>query len=257
MRILLGGIKGGVGKTTLTLLLGRSLARRGRKVLIVDRDLIGWASKVLGVTNDEGLLNSVLEGRTDGYYASTHIGKGKLGVVRFYPVSHTFKTSVDFVLRKPELMEAVSKAYGELLLDEGYDLFIVDNPPNVLPSDPVVKLEVQAFYKWTKADVAHLYVSDPTQFGIEAVVRYAEYVQSDPELIPPVHRGLVVNMVRPLPDEEAMAQRKALEACERIMADLCGTIPFDDSLFDYGDRSEEYPEEVNNLAAQVAEWDDS
>jgi chromosome partitioning protein len=44
--------KGGVGKTTITLVLGAALARRGRRVLVVDLDPQGWATRVLGASSD-------------------------------------------------------------------------------------------------------------------------------------------------------------------------------------------------------------
>jgi|BEDMetMinimDraft_2_1075160.scaffolds.fasta_scaffold00859_2 cellulose biosynthesis protein BcsQ len=252
MRILLGGIKGGVGKTTIALVLGRRLARLGHRILIVDRDIIGWASKILGVSNEEGLLNCTLEGKRD-CFNSLKIVNGVLGVVRFYPVAHTFRNSVNKVAENPKMLENVTETYREIL-KENFELFLVDNPPNVLPSDPVWSLEFKAFSLTLDTPNSFLFISDPTPFGMDAVVRYARYMQEDPEFIPFKHVGLVVNMVPPIPDQEAITMRKMREVCGEVGAEICTMIPFNDSLFNYGEREEDYPEEVDELAGEVANW---
>ncbi len=48
-RITILGIKGGVGKSTVALTLGKALAISSKSVLIVDRDLIGYSSYILGI----------------------------------------------------------------------------------------------------------------------------------------------------------------------------------------------------------------
>lgn len=59
--------KGGVGKTTLTLTLGRALTERGRRVLLIDLDPQMSLTIALGVTDTEDRsLSEVIGGATEG-----------------------------------------------------------------------------------------------------------------------------------------------------------------------------------------------
>jgi chromosome partitioning protein len=59
--------KGGVGKTTLTLTLGRALTERGRQVLLIDLDPQMSLTIALGVTDtEERSLSEVIGGATEG-----------------------------------------------------------------------------------------------------------------------------------------------------------------------------------------------
>ncbi|MEW9491219.1 MAG: AAA family ATPase [Candidatus Aramenus sulfurataquae] len=51
--------KGGVGKSTISLLLGKALAELGDDVLITDRDPLAYVSNVFGVKG-QGTIQSVV-----------------------------------------------------------------------------------------------------------------------------------------------------------------------------------------------------
>jgi len=59
-RVAVVGSKGGIGKTTLTVGIGAALARRGRRVLVVDLDAQGSATAALGVTPGRHTIGTAL-----------------------------------------------------------------------------------------------------------------------------------------------------------------------------------------------------
>ncbi|MEM3863722.1 MAG: P-loop NTPase [Metallosphaera sp.] len=60
MRLSILSSKGGVGKSPLAISLSKELARRRTDVLLIDRDLIGYASYLAGIRGP-GLVTSVVE----------------------------------------------------------------------------------------------------------------------------------------------------------------------------------------------------
>lgn len=68
LRLAVAG-KGGVGKTTLSATIARTLARRGRRVLVLDHDSAPGLSTSLGLEHaDEPLLNAAMEQGPDRRY---------------------------------------------------------------------------------------------------------------------------------------------------------------------------------------------
>ena len=49
--------KGGVGKTTVAVTVGHGLARKGKRVLLIDLDAQGTVSRRLGIEQDDGAFN--------------------------------------------------------------------------------------------------------------------------------------------------------------------------------------------------------
>ena len=69
MKIAVSG-KGGVGKTTTAVNLAHGLASQGYRVLLIDCDTQGQASKFLGVSPRFGLYEFVTERGKNGQYIS-------------------------------------------------------------------------------------------------------------------------------------------------------------------------------------------
>ncbi|WP_252896754.1 ParA family protein [Metallosphaera hakonensis] len=49
MRISIRSSKGGVGKSTIAISLAKALAMKGYDVLLMDRDVVGYASYLAGI----------------------------------------------------------------------------------------------------------------------------------------------------------------------------------------------------------------
>lgn len=73
MRIIILGNKGGVGKSTVGLLLAKRLCELGKTVLLVDRDQIGYASWLVGIKR-KGLIASVVDGEEGDYFVEKRMG---------------------------------------------------------------------------------------------------------------------------------------------------------------------------------------
>jgi chromosome partitioning protein len=122
--------KGGVGKTTTTLNLGVNLAKRGRKVLLVDTD--PQANTTLGL----GISLSDQEPQYSTYEVLLNPERGAS-----FAILHT-EAGVDLIPARFDLagaeLELAGKVGRELLLQEAlspllsvYDYIFVDSPPNL------------------------------------------------------------------------------------------------------------------------------
>jgi chromosome partitioning protein len=122
--------KGGVGKTTTALNLGVNLARKGRKVLLVDTDPQANTTLGLGVS----LSDSEPEFSTYEVLLNPERGAG-------FCLMHT-NAGVDLIPARFDLagaeLELAGKVGRELLLQEAlsplltaYDYIFIDSPPNL------------------------------------------------------------------------------------------------------------------------------
>jgi|ECHhosMinimDraft_1075155.scaffolds.fasta_scaffold01158_2 MinD-like ATPase involved in chromosome partitioning or flagellar assembly len=257
MRIVVGGVKGGVGKSLISASVSKLLARMGFNVLLIDREVLGWSSELLGLRT-KGLVHNVMTGEGRDHYTEFREG-GVLGVLRFYGDSPTFYRSLR-LWKEEEFRRKVFEEYRGLLKGKEFHFFVVDNPPNVFYSSEVVGFEASIFYRVLgEMQRLLLCVSDPTERGVTEAVKYTYAVLEDlasiPVRPPGVFLGFVVNMVPPLPDEMVMAERRAKEACEKLKASVCGVIPFDERLYAYSDlnRVEDFPDQMRQIVQQISQ----
>lgn len=121
--------KGGVGKTTTSVNLSASLAKLGRKVLLIDMDPQGNASSGLGVKRhdvQDSTAYHVLIGEQSIEEVRVHTNVKGLDVVVATPdlVGAEIEL-VDAPRREQRLKEAIA------LVSEQYDYVIIDCPPSL------------------------------------------------------------------------------------------------------------------------------
>nr|WP_293835689.1 AAA family ATPase [uncultured Arsenicibacter sp.] len=113
--------KGGVGKTTTTLNLGRALVLLGHKVLVIDMDSQGNLSQALGVDNPQKQVMHAL------------IDDEPLPV---YPIAENFDLSPSDLTLASREIEMIRMVLSELQLQRAlepklsdYDYILIDCPP--------------------------------------------------------------------------------------------------------------------------------
>ena len=127
--VALANQKGGVGKTTTTINLGASLAKLGKKILVVDSDPQGNASAGLGVDAREA--DSHLYHCFIGEVAATKA----IQIVSDYDNLAILPTHIDLIGVEVELMSAPNREQylAETLssVKSEYDYILVDCPPSL------------------------------------------------------------------------------------------------------------------------------
>ncbi len=111
--------KGGVGKTTTTLNFGVALARKGKKVLLVDVDMQGNLSKY--ATSD-------FQNIDDQTHSIIDVVKEKC---TFADVIKPLRENVDIILAGPSLAELATKLFAFKFDTLKYDYVIMDCPPTL------------------------------------------------------------------------------------------------------------------------------
>ncbi|WP_158613737.1 ParA family protein [Sulfodiicoccus acidiphilus] len=242
----MSGVKGGVGKSTLAVSIAKLLARNGDTVLLVDRDIIGWSSRLLG-HEGPSLLHCAASGEEGQFWVTREEGKGRLTAVRINPDPPLFVKDFKVIKEDPSRFNRYVKLYEALL--RNHEIVVVDNPPNVFQGDEAVDLEHRAFTNLRRDERWYrVYVSDPSERGISAVLQYMEVLESFTETGRP--GALVVNMVPPLPEEAARASSSLRRVCAEKSLPVCAVVPFDERLYTYGSYMElnEFPEQVIALS---------
>jgi chromosome partitioning protein len=121
--------KGGVGKTTTAVNLGAALARRGRRVLLVDLDAQGNLTDHLGVEPEDGATTSydvLVEGAPIADAAVATGTEGLHVVPAHEDLAALEVETADRTGRETRLREALAR-----LPDGAYDWVIVDCPPSL------------------------------------------------------------------------------------------------------------------------------
>lgn len=192
-RIVMLGIKGGVGKSTIGLALAKYLSQ-DNKVIFIDRDISTYASDLANIKG-LGLLNSVVE-RTNPWENVKRIDKvnGQLTVVKLFSKERT-EELLTKIHSNPMLMQDFRKVYSEILLESKYNFFVLDNPPGITYSTDITRHEIEAFYS-VISDVKSLriYVTDTLKTNFENTLNYLVNLETASE-IPGIPLAFVANKV--------------------------------------------------------------
>ncbi|QKQ99015.1 ParA family protein [Metallosphaera tengchongensis] len=237
MRISIHGAKGGVGKTTISITLALILAERGGKVVLLDRDNIGFASRISGI-EDKGLVKSIVEKSESDPTLTVKVGKGRVTVIKMLGDGPRYEQYIQEILRDDSLKRAFNLKYSQILRSTEFDYFVVDNPSMLQFQDSIVKLDLDVFLSlYPNVEIKRVYVSDSSTLSIWQTVKYAKLAEEGFRIGSAL--GLVVNMVPPMMEEAK--EREVREALEKIDIPVGVITPFYDPLFQYNGELTEFP----------------
>ena len=128
--IALANQKGGVAKSFTTASLAAGLVRKGKKVLVIDNDPQGHASRCLGIKKADITINDIMKKLIVG----EEIKEGE-GIIKTSEGVDLLPSNVEYAILEFEISSAMSR---EHLLKEYvdmerayYDFILIDCPPNM------------------------------------------------------------------------------------------------------------------------------
>lgn len=176
LRITVHGYKGGIGKSTVSLILAKALAISGKRVIFVDRDLFPYSSSVAGIEAD-GLLVQLMKGEEPkGFYRDFTFGKGKLKVIKLY------SPELRFTIHKvtEEIESKFVDFYANLLDSEDFDYIIIDSPSPPSWNSKEIFLEVKGYLKTREHQgPLEVLIAPPTRFDIESSIAYMKKIEQE------------------------------------------------------------------------------
>lgn len=159
--------KGGVGKTTTSVVVAELLAASGFKVLLIDLDSQGNSTKMMTQQNiydfsDRTILEAMKEEDATGYVVPT---KENLGVVPAEDMLVTFSRYI-YTNRIDQPLRVLKRTIESIERD--YDYIIMDAPPNL------GEIVLNAIF-YADGIIVPVQV-DP--FGLDGLDRFLEFVKS-------------------------------------------------------------------------------
>jgi len=253
-RITILGIKGGVGKSTTALSLGKALAMNSKNVLLVDRDLIGYSSYIMGI-RDKGILAKVVDDEDNfgNSYKEIAINEGTLGVIKLFGDGDRFQDDIDKIHKNKYLMEQFSLLYKRFLVYRKYDYYIIDNPPLVTSNSEVVKHELQVFYSlFENAKNLRIYITNYSENSIQNTIDYIKNIEGN-TTYPGIPLSFIINLVPNTYDELQHAKDKMKKIISNLNIAFGLVIPLNEKLINFSGNIVEIPipEEINELAINI------
>jgi chromosome partitioning protein len=201
-------MKGGVGKTTVTLGMASAAWQRGERVLVIDLDPQGNATMGLGVANPEFTMNDVLADPRPGIAADAIVDSAWGNRVQVLAADRALehRNTIEGPLSSQRLRIALGN------LPRQYDLVLIDCPPSL------GEMTRNALHAATDA----LVVTEPAFFalaGAEQAVEAVDVIRlaSNPMLNP---ARIVLNRVRPTVAEHRNRSTELREAFGPVVLDI-------------------------------------
>lgn len=124
--ITVANYKGGTGKTSTTLTLSGLLSQRGRRCLIIDFDPQGQCAIALGLTQEPGAFNALVNTAFDLRQWIRPTGRERLDII---PGDRTTATAQIVINAENRGMDAIRKLLNPLKAE--YDYIFLDTAPSV------------------------------------------------------------------------------------------------------------------------------
>ncbi|AWR98468.1 tyrosine-protein kinase family protein [Metallosphaera hakonensis] len=247
MRISIRSSKGGVGKSTIAISLAKALAMKGYDVLLMDRDVVGYASYLAGIQG-LGLVANLSEGKEIDVIRDFQVGDGSFTVLKYFGDGPRYRPDLGKIHANKELMNKGWEYYREFLTRKKYSFFIVDNAPMVMPKDEINVYEMEQFTSmFPHVPIKYIMVSDGLKQTIDDNIRYAKSLQSEIG----ENLGFVINMIKP---DSVSEYRGVIGEIVRDMRFKIGAlIPFYSELFQYTGDIQDFPviTQVKQLAEKI------
>ncbi|MEM4970273.1 MAG: ParA family protein [Sulfolobales archaeon] len=169
-RIEMISVKQGVGKTTLSLYLGKEIAKLGNKVLIVNMDPLSpvLAPNAIERTSHGELFHDTIYGFTT---LSLKTGNGDLRIINIVNMDTNEDTDLEEIIYRYETEKKIWESYIHALKSDQYDYFIINTPPTNCKLARIIPYEERAFETaHTVARKFKIYVSDFSNSTLRATL---------------------------------------------------------------------------------------
>ncbi|EHP70912.1 CobQ/CobB/MinD/ParA nucleotide binding domain-containing protein [Metallosphaera yellowstonensis MK1] len=238
MRISIFSHKGGVGKSTISVSMALELSALGNDVLLIDRDLVGYASSLCGIKGG-GLLSYVIDEGSRDFFREFK-NRGTFSVLKFYGDGPRFKDDIRLIQRDERLMKTLRKEYRDVLTSRKYDYVILDNMGMATFNDEPVKLEHDLFQEvYPEMRKGRIYVTDSLGFNFRDAMAYMKYNESlNPGDGRPI--AFVINMIPPGGGLRVEAMVREVQGFDPSISVIL--VPFIEELFQYSGAIVGFPE---------------